>query len=245
MFNVVIAEDEPLARVRLQRFLSKIEDIKEIFVAEDGQQAIELVTQHQPELLVLDIHMPSKDGLVVAKEAQKSQLRPPAVIFTTAYDEFALEAFKVNAIAYLMKPIQEQELIEAVQRAGQLNRLQANEAGSVDQHSLMLKRSASIESLKVNDIAYFRAEDKLVFAGMVSGQENIVDLSLKELEEKLTPAFFRVHRHTLINSRYLQRINKDTSSVGYSVYLNQIDKSFPVSRRQVSALKKYFANMCS
>ena len=148
MFNAVIAEDEPLARARLQRFLSKVEDIKDVFVAEDGEQAIELIVQHQPELLVLDIHMPLKDGLTVVKEIYNSQLRPPAIIFTTAYDEFALEAFKVNAIAYLMKPISEQELFEAVRRAGQLNRLQANEVSSVDQQSLLLKSSTSIAPLE-------------------------------------------------------------------------------------------------
>ena len=245
MFNAVIAEDEPLARARLQRFLSKVEDIKDVFVAEDGEQAIELIVQHQPELLVLDIHMPLKDGLTVVKEIYNSQLRSPAIIFTTAYDEFALEAFKVNAIAYLMKPISEQELIEAVRRAGQLNRLQANEVSSVDQQSLLLKSSASIESLKVSDIAYFRAMDKLVLAGLVSGEEKVVSLSLKELEEKLTPVFFKVHRHTLVNSHFLQRVEKDLSHTGHAVYLKKIDKAFPVSRRQVSTLKKYFASMCS
>ena len=245
MFNAVLAEDEPLARVRLQRFLSKVQDIKDIFLAEDGGQAIDLINQHQPELLVLDIHMPLKDGLTVVKEVYNSQLRPPAIIFTTAYDEFALEAFKVNAIAYLMKPVNEQELLEAVRRAGQLNRLQANEVSSVDQQSLMLKKITSIESLKVSDIAYFRATEKLVYAGLVSGAEKVVSLSLKELEEKLTPVFFKVYLHTLINSHFLLRMEKNLSHNRYSVHLKKIDKVFPVSRRQVSTLKKYFEDMCS
>lgn len=243
MYTVVIAEDEPLAGARLQRFLCAIDDVAAVYVAKNGMEAMTLVQEYQPELLILDINMPAKSGLTVAKELQNSQLRSPAIIFTTAYDEHALEAFAVNAVAYLMKPIQEQELKQAVVRAGQLNLLQVNEVSSVEQKSLMLKRSASIESLKVSDIAYFRAADKLVLAGLLDCSETIIDQSLKDLEEKLAPAFFRVHRHTLINLQYVHRINRNSQGSGCSVYLSTVDKSFDVSRRQVSMLRKKFLEL--
>ena len=245
MVTAVIAEDEPLARARLQRFLSQNELINDMFVAEDGAEAIKLIQLHEPELLILDINMPAKDGLSVAKEILNIHKRPPAIIFTTAYDEYALEAFDVNAVAYLMKPIQSEQLNQAVVRAGQLNRLQASDVSSIDQKSLILKRSASIESLKVSDIAYFRAADKLVLAGMRDGNESIVNLSLKELEEKLTPTFFRIHRHALVNSRYLNRIDKGFEGSTYSVHLPEVNKNFIVSRRQVATLKKHFSEIHS
>ncbi len=212
MLNVVIADDEPLARVRLQRFLSKLSEVNEIFIGSDGKEALDLIDQHQPDLVVLDIIMPGKTGIEVVQSIQKSQLRPPAIIFTTAYDEFAIEAFKVNAAAYLMKPIEEKQLFDAIGRAGQLNRVQANDLGSADQQSIMLKRSATIESLKVSDIAYFQANEKMVMAGLVSGVETIVNFSLKQLDDKLNPVFLRIHRHTLINTHFLKKIEKNAES---------------------------------
>ena len=245
MITVVIAEDEPLASARLQRFLSKCESIDKLLVATNGFEAIALIKEHQPELLVLDINMPGQDGLSVAKEALDTQKRPPAIIFTTAYDEYALDAFDVNAVAYLMKPIQEEQLSQAVLRAGQLNRMQAKDVSAIDQKSLVLKRSASIESLKVSDISYFRAADKLVLAGMRDGTETVVSLALKELEEKLAPTFFRIHRHTLVNSQYLHRIDKGSEGSPYSVHLSEVNKDFAVSRRQVTTLKKHFSKLHS
>ncbi len=245
MLNVVIADDEPLARVRLQRFLSKLSEVNEIFIGSDGKEALDLIDQHQPDLVVLDINMPGKTGIEVVQSIQKSQLRPPAIIFTTAYDEFAIEAFKVNAAAYLMKPIEEKQLFDAIGRAGQLNRVQANDLGSADQQSIMLKRSATIESLKVSDIAYFQANEKMVMAGLVSGVETIVNFSLKQLDDKLNPVFLRIHRHTLINTHFLKKIEKNAESGAYIAVLDKIDKPFEVSRRQVSAIKKHFAELYS
>jgi len=239
-FNVVIAEDEPLASARLQRFLSNMDEVAEVHVATDGEQALELMEQFQPELMVLDINMPKLTGLEVAAEIKKSSLRPPAIIFITAYDEFALEAFKVNAMAYLLKPIQESELRESVERAGQINRVQANEVTSIDQQSIMLKRSSTIESLKITDIVYFRASEKLVVAGLVDGNESIISLSLKQLEEKLSPAFIRIHRHTLVNIHFLQSIQKSDDHAAYEVSLEHSKQRFPVSRRQVAMIKKIF-----
>ncbi|MGH1428912.1 MAG: LytR/AlgR family response regulator transcription factor [Arenicella sp.] len=245
MLNVVIADDEPLARVRLQRFLSKLSEVNEIFIGSDGKEALDLIDQHQPDLVVLDINMPGKTGIEVVQSIQKSQLRPPAIIFTTAYDEFAIEAFKVNAAAYLMKPIEEKQLFDAIGRAGQLNRVQANDLGSADQQSIMLKRSATIESLKVSDIAYFQANEKMVMAGLVSGVETIVNFSLKQLDDKLNPVFLRIHRHTLINTHFLKKIEKNAESGAYIAVLDKIDKPFEVSRRQVSVIKKHFAELYS
>lgn len=245
MLNVVIADDEPLARVRLQRFLSKLSEVNEIFIGSDGKEALDLIDQHQPDLVVLDINMPGKTGIEVVQSIQKSQLRPPAIIFTTAYDEFAIEAFKVNAAAYLMKPIEEKQLFDAIGRAGQLNRVQANDLGSADQQSIMLKRSATIESLKVSEIAYFQANEKMVMAGLVSGVETIVNFSLKQLDDKLNPVFLRIHRHTLINTHFLKKIEKNAESGAYIAVLDKIDKPFEVSRRQVSVIKKHFAELYS
>jgi len=217
--NIVIADDEPLARSRLNRLLSDTTKFNLVASASDGQQALDFISQYQPDLVILDINMPIKSGLNVAEKINSSMTRPPAVIFTTAYDEYAIEAFKVNAQAYLMKPISEEKLLSAIENASCFNRLQIN----------------NMEGLSPE------AQDKIVVACSSSGSESVVGYTLKELEEKLAPAFVRTHRNTLINSQFIEKISKDSDG-HYGVNLKEQSDVFPVSRRQVSTLKKVFNN---
>jgi two-component system response regulator AlgR len=239
--QVVIADDEPLARARLQRLLAKNPDIDVVAIAEDGSQASQLIEQYQPELVVLDINMPIKTGLEVASDIQQSMLRPPAIIFTTAYDEFAIDAFKVDASSYLLKPIYEKDLMDAIEKAGRLNKVQVQDAAELSNNpsNLLLKRSATIELVPVAEIIFFQAREKFVIAGLKDGEEIIVDYALKELEQKMQLAFCRIHRHTLVNTSHLKKMERDEAG-HYFLELKGVNGSFDVSRRQVSILKKHF-----
>jgi len=239
--NIVIADDEPLARSRLNRLLSDTTKFNLVASASDGQQALDFISQYQPDLVILDINMPIKSGLNVAEKINSSMTRPPAVIFTTAYDEYAIEAFKVNAQAYLMKPISEEKLLSAIENASCFNRLQINNMEGLSPEKIAIKRAATIESVPLNKISHFKAQDKIVVACSSSGSESVVGYTLKELEEKLAPAFVRTHRNTLINSQFIEKISKDSDG-HYGVNLKEQSDVFPVSRRQVSTLKKVFNN---
>jgi len=237
----IIAEDEPLARARLQRLIGEIDNIEIVAMTDNGQEAIELIHHHQPDLVFLDINMPKKTGLEVAREMQDSLVRQAAIIFTTAYDEYAVEAFSVNAAAYLMKPISQEKLLAAIGKASGLNKLQVINLKGLSSESINIKREATIESVPLNQISHFKAQDKIVVACLKSGGESVVGYTLKELEEKLTPAFVRTHRNTLINSQLIEKISKDANG-HYGVNLKSQAELFPVSRRQVSSLKKVFNN---
>jgi len=239
--NIVIADDEPLALTRIKRLLSTSPKFNVVADASNGQQALDFIKKHQPDLVILDINMPVKSGLEVAESLNSSMTRSPAIIFTTAYDEYALEAFKVNAEAYLMKPISEQKLLSAIENASGLSRLQVNNVEGLSLDAIAIKRSASIESVPLNQISHFKAQDKIVIACLSSGGESVVGYTLKELEEKLAPAFVRTHRNTLINSQFIEKVSKDITG-HYCVTLKDQAELFSVSRRQVSTLKKVFNN---
>jgi len=177
-FRVIIAEDEPLARARLQRLIRDIDTIKIVAIAENGQQAIDLIRYHRPELVILDINMPNKSGLDVAREMQESLVRQAAIIFTTAYDDYALEAFSVDAAAYLMKPISKESLLDAIEKASGLSRLQAINLQGLPSETIQIKRAATIESVPLNQISYFKALDKIVIACLSSGSESVVSNTL-------------------------------------------------------------------
>jgi len=121
--KILIVDDEQLARERIQRHLQELDSDYEIFKAENGLHAIEQSEQHNPELVLLDIRMTGMDGIETAGKLTQLET-PPAIIFTTAYDEYALDAFDAHAIAYLLKPIRKEKLATALQSAQQLNRLQ-------------------------------------------------------------------------------------------------------------------------
>jgi len=183
--------------------------------------------------------MPVKTGIDVAKDMQDLLTRPPAIIFTTAYEEYALDAFAVNASSYLVKPVSEKTLLDAIENASSLNKAQMNNVNDLSSDFIHIKRSTEVESVLVSEISHFKAQDKLVVAYLDSGSESVVNFTLKELEEKLSPAFSRTHRNTLINVSYLERIYKDDLG-HYSAILKGSDEIFSVSRRQVSSLKKVF-----
>ena len=243
--TALIADDEPLARSRMKRLLSQLDDIDVVAVAEDGAEAVELTCEKGPDLVFLDIEMPRVNGIGAARQILESATQVPAIIFCTAFSEFAVEAFETSAAAYLLKPVTPDQLRAAIERATVISKLQltaleqATEGSALNK--LLVQSDDTLSSVSIDDILYFRSMDKHILAGMKSGAETIVDYSLKELQERFCEQFVRAHRSALVNVKYLETLYKD--EVGhYSLTLEYAQRVFPVSRRHLSEVRRRFGD---
>jgi len=210
--TVLVVDDEELARVRLKGFLDGIEGVRCVGQAENGLEAVEKVRELAPDVLVLDIQMPGLDGFGVVEALEDA----PLVIFATAYDEYAIRAFEVNSIDYLLKPVSKERLGEAIERA---RTLLASGTDLEEQTSRIaeLVRARSLERLTVqkgkkivlldyDDVIWIEAADELVFAH-TSDDRYLVNTTMAELERRLDPAvFFRIHRSTIVNLNHVVEI---------------------------------------
>jgi len=243
MIRVVIVDDEPLARSRLTRLLAEIDDVDVVGVGQNGLEAVNLVRTLNPDLVFLDINMPVKNGIEAAGEIAAERVLPPAIIFCTAYDEYALEAFKLQASAYLMKPVNQAELQQAVHKAAPLTQLHLNKLIEFQDSSrvaqIAVQRFGTIENHSLDDFIYFRAEQKQVVAGLVDGQEVVLDQSLKTLEEKYGDRFIRAHRSVLVNKSQISKLIRDEKGHAH-LQLKNHDQTFKVSRRHLTKVKQCF-----
>jgi DNA-binding LytR/AlgR family response regulator len=214
VIRTLIVDDEKLARDRLASFLRGFDDIEVIGQAKNGVDAIQLIREQSPDLVFLDVQMPGIDGLGVLKAIEK----PLQVVFATAHDEYAIQAFEVHAADYLLKPISRRRLEETVRRVRR--RLNETPAG-VNLKELMellearqrrylpqvpVQRGRNILILPATQILWFEVEYRLVYAH-VEGERYMTNFTLKELEEKLDPEiFFRAHKSRLVNLRHVRAI---------------------------------------
>jgi len=237
--KVLVVDDEALARSRLISMLQDIGSEYEIVgEAENGADAIEQVTALQPDIILLDINMPGMNGLEVALHISKHE-NSPAIIFTTAYDEHALAAFEAQAIAYLLKPIQSEQLQQSLQKARQLHHGQLHDLHSETDNKrthISVKQRGDLQLIPVNDVRYFRADQKYIEMRH-SGGVSLIDESLKSLEEEFSEIFIRIHRNALIAVDSISGIERDSLGRSY-VMLSGCDEKLDVSRRHVTALRR-------
>lgn len=243
MIRVLVIDDEPLARSRLSRLLAEIDDVDVVGVGENGLEAVNLVRTLNPDLVFLDINMPVKNGIQAAHDIAAEQVLPPAIIFCTAYDEYALEAFKLQASAYLMKPVNQAELRQAVHKAAPLTQLHLNKLIELQDRSRVAKiavqQFGTIENHSLDDFLYFRAEKKQVVAGLVAGHEVVLDQSLKTLEANYGDRFVRAHRNVLVNKLQISKLIRDDKGHA-QLLLKDHDRPIKVSRRHLSKVKQCF-----
>ena len=238
--KILIVDDEQLARERLHRQLQELHSDYDIIEAENGLIALQQTEQHNPDLVLLDIRMPGMDGIETANKL--SQLTtPPAIIFTTAYDEYALDAFDSHAIAYLLKPVRKEKLDKAIQSAKHLNRvqiqsIQIKESEEKEQY-LSVRIHSGIRKIDLSDIFYFQAEHKYVTVKCREG-EVVIEESLKSLESRFSESFIRIHRNALVSKQQLKAIRKDQQG-HYLTELKDVEEKIEVSRRHVAAVRKY------
>lgn len=238
--KILIVDDEQLARERLHRHLLEIDSNYEIIQAENGLVALEQSKQHNPDIVLLDIRMPGIDGIETASKLSQLET-PPAIIFTTAYDEYALDAFDTHAIAYLLKPIRKEKLDKALQSAKRLNRvqlqnIQAEESETQDKY-LSVRIHSGVRKIELDDIFYFQADQKYVMVKYREG-EVLIEESLKSLESRFSDSFIRIHRNALISKQQLKAIRKDQQG-RYLTELKDIDEKIEVSRRHVAEVRKF------
>jgi len=238
--KILVVDDEPLAQQRLQQLVNEF--ASEVYLANNGLQAIESCQQNEPDVVLLDIRMPGMDGLESAQHISAME-KAPAIIFITAYDEYALDAFKVHAVDYLLKPVRAEKLKDSLDRACQLNRaqLQAINPESKARKNIAAKISGNIKLIPLQDILYFQAEQKYVTVKHLNG-ETIIEDTLKELQVEFEQDFMRIHRNALIAKKFITGVKKKSDGHTF-VTIHGDEKLLEISRRHLSAVKKLISDM--
>jgi two-component system response regulator AlgR len=237
--RVLIVDDEAPARRRLRDLLDDCAGAMPLAIvgeAANGREAMEILHAVASDLVLTDIHMPSMDGLELARHLLKLQ-QPPVVIFTTAFNEHALQAFDVNAIDYLMKPVRMQRLLAALQKVPRLKPVSVaklDELPASARRFLSVTERSRVVLVPIDEIIYLKAE--LKYITIRTGQrEFLLEESLTKLEEEFGPRFIRVHRNCLVARdaiRGFERCVGDEGDAHWEVVLNGVAETLPVSRRQ-------------
>ncbi len=230
-FTAIIADDEPLLRFHLNKVLADLWPELEIkALAENGQQALELIELHQPDVVFLDIKMPVLDGMSVASRITKDE-NAPYIVFVTAYDEFAVQAFEANAVDYLLKPLSDVRLDQCIKKVKArlteqkppvsvelttlMSQIQALSSQAQPSYLTWIKASKGddIHLISISEVLYFKAEDKYV--SLYKNEEGscteyLLRTSLKELISQLDPdMFWQIHRSTVVNVSAIEKVKKD------------------------------------
>jgi two-component system response regulator AlgR len=241
---VLIVDDEAPARERLRSLLTEIGNLDIAGEAAHGEQALQLAVELSPDVVLLDVRMPGMDGIEAARQ-MNSLVEPPAVIFTTAYDEYAINAFDAQAVGYLLKPIRKEKLEAALTQAGRLTRPQLQRIAATATSDAPPKRThiaarhrEGLRLIPIDDIQFFFAEQKYTTVRHVKGEDLIED-SLRSLEEEFDTAFVRVHRNALVSVRYLEGIERNAEGQ-YFVRLRGCPAPLQVSRRMAGELRERF-----
>jgi len=234
--RALIVDDEPPARDRLRRLLEEIDEVDVVGEAGNGLQALDLCTHLDPDVVLLDVRMPGMDGIEAARHLTALE-EPPAVIFTTAFDEYALEAFETQAVGYLLKPVRREKLARALRHAArvaapQLHRL-AGQSGLGRRRSQICARlGEQLRLIPLEDVYCFQADQKYVTVRHRLGSD-LIDESLRALAEEFAPEFVRIHRNALVALRHVQGIERGADG-HLVVRLSGIEETLPVSRRHAT-----------
>ena len=238
--DILIVDDELLARQRLVRMIEKLDGHSVVAEAENAEAALAAINAQDPDVILLDIRMPGKDGLTLAHDISHLDC-PPAIIFCTAFDQYALDAFTTSAVGYLLKPIKSEQLQEALNKAQKLNKVQhaiartATNDRNVRNH-ISAKTRRGIELIPLDDIRYFVADHKYVTVFHRNG-EHLLDDTLKELESEFGTRFIRIHRNALVSTRHIEGIERMPEGQ-YQVRLSDTEHRPIISRRHVSDVKE-------
>lgn len=242
--DVVIVDDEPLARERLHRMVEQLPAYNVTGEAADGNDALALVRKSQPDVVLLDIHMPGADGLQMASELAELPV-PPAVIFTTAHMEHALSAHNLSASAgYLLKPVSRDGLAEALARACRPSRAQMHgiEAARSDNEQRFVAGRTHEGRVRIplGDVIYFRADQKYTAVCHMHG-ELLIEEPLNTLERRFSDAFLRVHRNALVARRHVRSLHSGEGG-RMEVELRHCNQRLPVSRRRLAEVRHCLSN---
>lgn len=243
--RVLVVDDEALARTRLRSLLG---DCSQPLAQVDGEaagavKAMELMQRNPFDVVLLDIHMPGVGGLELAR-ALADLPDPPAVVFVTAFAEHAVQAFELEAVDYLTKPVRLERLQVALQKALRFLQERArSNAQNASEEVLIIQDRNRTERIALHDVVYFKAELKYITV-RTSGRSYIMDGSLNDLEDKYGARFMRIHRNALIARRAVRSLEKQhdpAESDCWAVRLHGVDELMLVSRRQLTAVRDLVA----
>ena len=249
MLKILIADDETPARNRLRELISDIADVEIVAEAKNGKEAIDLAFDTKPDCLLLDIRMPVMDGIEAAQHAQKLDPKPH-IIFTTAFDVYAIKAFDLNAIDYLLKPIRQERLQTAINKAHALQPaqhkiLQALQIAQQKNRShISIHERGRVLLVPITQIIYLRAELKYVTIRTIE-REYLIEESLTQLEIEFAAQFIRLHRNCLVAQNcivgYEKRATKNASGQTETTWvalLKGVSDVIAVSRRQQHLIRR-------
>jgi len=241
--KVLIVDDEALARSRIKHLIEGMSDWEVVGEAGNGRDALDTFAKTGADVVLLDIRMPGMDGLSAARQLAELD-RPPAVIFTTAYDRFAMEAFEVQGVDYLLKPIRAERLRQSLERASKLSRAQlsaialkgeAPPAPDGRAH-IRARMGDQLHLIPIEEVLFFRAEHKYVVVKHLNG-EVLVEEPLKQLEEEFADRFQRIHRNALVAVDQVSRLEK-IGRGRFRLHLRDCDEGLEVSRRMLPAVRE-------
>jgi two-component system response regulator AlgR len=241
--RILIVDDESPARERLRQLVEDGGEHQVVGEAGNGKEAIELATRHHPDVVLLDIRMPGVDGIETAHHLNAMEV-PPAVVFTTAFDEYAIEAFDARAIGYVLKPVRRERLERALEHAARITGQalkQLNESaklGSRRRH-VCTREHGQLRLIPISDIRYFYADQKYVTVHH-SGGESLIDDALKGLEEEFVDDFMRIHRNALVALDQIDHLRKtdDGQIVVVLRGAQAEDNTLTVSRRHLADVRR-------
>jgi two-component system response regulator AlgR len=234
--RVLIVDDEPPARERLGRMLAALPEVAVVGEAGTGAEAVEASARLSPDVVLLDIRMPGMDGIEAARHLNALE-DPPAVIFVTAHDEHALAAFEAQALGYLLKPVRQEKLARAIQRAArvagpQLLRVAEQSQLGRRRQQICARLGEQLRLIPLEDIYYFAAGQKYVTVRHRGGSD-LIDEPLRALAAEFAPDFVRIHRNSLVAARHVGAVERTTEGQ-YLVRMKECNEALPVSRRHAA-----------
>jgi two-component system response regulator AlgR len=239
--KVLIVDDEAPARDRLRQLLDDSGQHEVVGEAGHGQEALDIAARVAPDVILLDIRMPGIDGVETAHHLNSFET-PPAIIFTTAYDEYAIDAFEANAIGYVLKPVRRERLDQALAQAARLTSAALLEVGkrsgiSEQRRHVCARVRGELKLIPIADVLYFIADQKYVNVVHTNGRD-LIDDPLKALEDEFADQFVRIHRGALVALSAIDSLKRDEEG-RTQVMLHDCDgDDLIVSRRHVADVKR-------
>ena len=244
--SAVIVDDEQLARDELAYLLKNAGEVNVVAQGKNGLEAVSLIKEHNPDLVFLDVQMPGLDGFGVIKKLLDKKVPLPKIVFATAFDQYAVKAFEVNAVDYLLKPFSYERLKSAIQRAREQFRAKEESAAQLNgsqrpahlyTNRIIFKSRGRILFLPVSDIRWIGAEGNYV--RLCTGTENhLLRETMAHLEQRLDPrGFLRVHRSFIVNLKYVKEVRRQTN--GDSVVILDNGEQVAMGRSYRTALREH------
>lgn len=242
--KILIVDDEAPARERLRQILSENDEHEVVGDAANGEQALSMATEHQPDVVLLDIRMPGMDGIETAHHLNRME-HPPAIVFATAYDEYAIDAFDAQAIGYVLKPVRRERLDKALSQAARVTGAGLSDvargAGMEERRThICVQFCGELRLLPIESIAFFQSDQK--YTRVADGaREYLIDDTLKQLETEYEDLFVRVHRNALVSVAHIDALQKTADGEVFVRLRGNITpegEALKVSRRHLAAVRR-------